>query len=281
MPNIDRVFTSSLLFDNLFGFEELFMGERQSLKKNIYFNLTLNIFDAINGANKTIKVSSSCKCLACNGVGIIKRPNRTKCPNCGGSGLNVYQNGPFLIKSLCMKCSGSGYTNLMLCLNCNGNGSIVKDKNVSLKIPKGTRNGRQLKLSSEGNYISGNYGDLFIKVHVKPHSKFKWIKDDIHINIPISINTCIFGGEINVPGLNKDTNMQVKIPPKTNPRIPYVIKGKGPPIFGKDTCGDYIIHFVTQNSQYNSSKSEKGPIGIKEKLFNIINEINKKVSKKK
>ncbi|OII72516.1 DnaJ domain-containing protein [Cryptosporidium ubiquitum] len=280
MPNIDKIFTSSLLFDNLFGFEDFFRKERQNLTKNIHLKVTINIFDAINGTNKTIKTHSTCKCDVCNGVGIIKRPSATKCPNCGGSGINVYQNGPFLIKTLCMKCSGSGYSNLMLCLNCNGNGSIIKDKSVSLRIPRGTRNGRQLKLSSEGNYALGNYGDLFIKVYVKPHSKLKWIKDDIHISIPISINTCIFGGEINVPGLIKDTSMRVKIPPKTDPRIPYIIKGKGPPIFGKNTHGDYIIHFVTQCSYPDLSKTHKEKIGIKDKLINIISEINKKFQKR-
>ncbi|KAH8582837.1 uncharacterized protein ELE39_003768 [Cryptosporidium sp. chipmunk genotype I] len=280
MPNVDEIFANSLLFDNIFGFGNYFMRERQILRKNIYLKIKVDIFDAINGANKTVKTNSSCKCDACYGFGIIKGPKVAKCSSCGGSGLNVYQNGPLLIKSLCMNCSGTGYSNLMLCTKCNGNGSIFKAKDVLLRIPKGTRNGTQLRLSSEGNFVSGNYGDLFIKVNIKPHSKLKWIKDNIHVDIPVSINTCVFGGEINVPSLIKGTSMQVKIPPKTNPKMPYILKSKGPPIFGKDTYGDYIIHFVTQHSQSDLFKNHKESIGIKDKLLSIINELNRKVSKK-
>ncbi|KAK9173879.1 DnaJ C terminal domain protein [Cryptosporidium meleagridis] len=280
MPNIDEIFMSSSFFDNLFGLGEYFMREKQILRKNIYLNIEVDIFDAINGTSRTLKTNSSFKCDACNGIGVNKGLKIAKCSNCGGSGLNVYHNGPLLIKSLCMKCSGTGYSNLMLCVKCNGSGHIIKDKNVSLRIPRGTKDGTQLKLSSEGNFVSGNYGDLFIKVNIRPNKKLKWIKDNIHVEIPISINTCIFGGEIVVPSLIKGTNMRVKIPPKTNPRVPYILKGKGPPIFGKDTFGDYIIHFSTQNSHSDLFKNYKEPIGIKDKLLSILHELNKKVSKK-
>lgn len=280
MPNINETLTSYFFFDNMFGFGDFIMRERQSLKKNIYLKLNVSIFDAINGTTKTVNTNSSCKCGVCNGVGAIKRPNLTKCPGCGGSGVHVYQNGPFLVRSLCIKCNGTGYSNIMLCLNCNGSGYVIRNRSVSLRIPKGTRNGRQLKLVSGGNYVSGSYGDLFVKVNIEPHSKLKWINNDIHVSVPISINTCIFGGDISVPGLVKGASIQVKIPPKTDPKAPLVLKGKGPPIFGQNTSGDYVIHFVTQFPQSDTFECRSEPIGIKDKVFNIIHDIGKKFQKK-
>ncbi|KAJ1613368.1 DNAJ protein [Cryptosporidium canis] len=280
MPNLDEPLASYFFLDNLFGLGDFIMKEKQNLRKNVHLVLTVSIFDVINGANKTVRTNSSCKCDVCNGIGAIHKPNTVKCLGCGGSGISIYRHGPFLVRSLCMRCSGTGYSNTALCLKCNGNGYIVRNKNISIRIPRGTRDGRQLKFISGGNFVSGSYGDLFVKINVKPHPVLKWIKDDIHVNVPISVNTCIFGGDINVPGLTKDTTIGVKIPPKTNPKIPFVLKGKGPPIFGQNSNGDYIIHFVTKFYQSDIPGGYNNSIGIKDRVFNIINDIGKKISKR-
>lgn len=285
MPSIDEALASFLLFENMFGPGRGWGGvaaarEKQGPRRSVHLKLTVSIFEAINGATKTVETKSSCRCSACNGAGAVKRPSAAKCPGCGGSGVTAFQNGPFLVRSLCFKCSGTGYSHATLCLSCNGSGYVTRSKSVSLRVPKGTRNGRQLRLSSGGSFVSGSCDDLFVKVHVEPHPRLKWIKDDIHVSVPVSSNTCTFGGSVSVPGLVEGASLHVKIPPNTNPKVPFVLKGRGPPISGRNARGDYVIHFVTQFPQQDASRGRGESVGIGERALSAIQEVGRRISKR-
>ncbi|KAF7458405.1 molecular chaperone DnaJ [Cryptosporidium felis] len=245
--NIDELLNKHL-FHDFFETSQSFIKEKGNL--DIYEQLELDIFDSINGTNRAVKINQLCKCIHCDGTGLIKHGGYI-CSNCNGSGRRIRYIGALLVESSCIKCYGMGLLDSILCFNCNGDGSITNHKSLVIEIPKGIKTGQRIIIPKKGHFISGNYGDLIINVKVKPHSKLIWVNNDIHIYLPISLETCMKGGEIQIPDL-KNGNMRVAIPPKTDPNVPFILTAKGPPIFKKNKNGDYIIHFITNIPPHSS-----------------------------
>lgn len=63
----------------------------------------------------------------------------------------------------CTQCHGGGY-----CPNCGGTGIVSTPKTVKVKLPKGTTEGKKVRLKGEGRTDAyGNKGDLYLVVHFK------------------------------------------------------------------------------------------------------------------
>ena len=74
-------------------------------------------------------------------------------------------------------------------------------------------------------------------VHILPNETFEREGDDLHIDVPVDIFTAIAGGETRVPTL--DRPLILKIPPRTNARRSFRLRGKGMPHLGDPkTHGD-------------------------------------------
>lgn len=64
----------------------------------------------------------------------------------------------------CMKCSGAG----SVCSECGGTGIVSKTRTLTVKIPKGVKEGQKIRLKGEGkvdNY--GRKGDLYFTIKLK------------------------------------------------------------------------------------------------------------------
>jgi curved DNA-binding protein len=106
-------------------------------------------------------------------------------------------------------------------------------------IPPGVRTGSRVRLSGQGEpgYNSGTAGDLYLIVHVLPDETFEREGDDLHIDVPVDIFTAVAGGEARIPTL--DRLVILKIPPRTNARRSFRLRGKGMPHLGDPkTHGD-------------------------------------------
>ena len=124
------------------------------------------------------------------------------------------------------------------------NGSAMKlglknGKTVNVKIPKGVKDGQQIKLSGQGERgLSGKAGDALIKVSVKAHPYFRREDDNIMLDLPISLPEAILGGKVNVPTVHG--KVALKIPKGASSGTKMRLKGKG---VGK---GDqYVILKIT------------------------------------
>ena len=67
------------------------------------------------------------------------------------------------------------------------------------------RDRRRMRIRSAGNgepgINGGPPGDLYVEIHIKPHSVFERDGDDLHCQMPIPATTAALGGEIEVPTL--------------------------------------------------------------------------------
>jgi len=110
---------------------------------------------------------------------------------------------------------------------------------IQASIPIGVRTGSRVRLAGQGEpgQNSGLAGDLYLVVNILPNDTFEREGDDLHIDVPVDIFTAIAGGETHVPTLERP--LILKIPPRTNARQSFRLRGKGMPHLGDPkTRGD-------------------------------------------
>ena len=103
---------------------------------------------------------------------------------------------------------------------------------IQAVIPPGVRTGSRVRLSGQGEpgHNKGPAGDLYLIVHILPNETFECEGDDLHIDVPVDIFTAVAGGETRIPTL--DRPLILKIPPRTNARQSFRLRGKGMPHLG-------------------------------------------------
>ena len=115
------------------------------------------------------------------------------------------------------------------CPACGGNGHTLANESLNVKIPTGADTGSRLKLRGKGGAGSrgGPAGDLYIDVTVMPHSIFTRKKNDIYVDLPITISQAVLGGKVDVPTLEGTVSMT--LPPGTDSGKKFKLKGRGIP----------------------------------------------------
>lgn len=140
--------------EEIFGdFESFFnmggMGQGKTRGQDVFMNLDLEFMEAINGANKTVKLFKKGVCTTCKGSKAKPGTAPSKCFQCGGRGTVSYRQGPMTVQVPCAKCRGSGATIKHPCPNCKGMGTQNQDQEIEVKIPKGINNGQSVRLSGK------------------------------------------------------------------------------------------------------------------------------------
>ncbi len=103
---------------------------------------------------------------------------------------------------------------------------------IQAMIPPGVRTGSRVRLSGQGEpgQNNGQNGDLFLLINVLPNVTFEREGDDLHIEVPVDIFTAVAGGETHIPTLERP--LILKIPPRTNARRSFRLRGMGMPLLG-------------------------------------------------
>jgi DnaJ-class molecular chaperone len=111
---------------------------------------------------------------------------------------------------------------------------------LEVTIPPGTRDGQVLRLRGKGRPGSGGGapGDALIEIAVRPHPLFTRKGDDIHVELPISLDQAVLGGRVTVPTPSGPVTMSV--PKWSNSGSILRLKGKGVPRRG-GARGDELV----------------------------------------
>jgi DnaJ-class molecular chaperone len=113
-------------------------------------------------------------------------------------------------------------------------------RTIDVRIPAGVGEGSRIRVAGEGGAgtAGGPSGDLYLRVHMRPHSQFERRGRDLHTRVPVPITTAVLGGEADVPTL-AGGHLRLKIPPGTQNGQVFRLKGQGMPAVGKpDDRGD-------------------------------------------
>lgn len=100
-------------------------------------------------------------------------------------------------------------------------------RSVDIKVPPGIKNGQVIRLSGQGGpgLGAGPKGDALVEVRVATHPYFTRDGNDIHLELPISIDEAIIGGDIQVP--TPRGKLTVRIPRNSSSGTRLRLKGKG------------------------------------------------------
>lgn len=112
---------------------------------------------------------------------------------------------------------------------------------LDVTVPPGISNGNSLRLKGKGltDPEGGPRGDAYVKVRILPHSYFVRQGDDIHLEMPITIDEAILGGKITVPTIHGDVVMPV--PEGANSGQILRLRGKGIKKQGNTKAGDQLL----------------------------------------
>lgn len=123
----------------------------------------------------------------------------------------------------------------------------VNGKNIRITIPAGVENGQTIKIAGHGGAGAngGPAGDLFIKFNIMDDPRFKRQGSDLYSTAKIDLYTAVLGGEITVDTLTG--KVKIKLKPETQNGTRVKLKGKGLPIYKKDTeHGDLYVTYDVQ-----------------------------------
>jgi DnaJ-class molecular chaperone len=103
-------------------------------------------------------------------------------------------------------------------------------RRVEVKIPAGVSDGVRVRAAGQGaaGRAGGGTGDLYIRVHVLDHPRFRREGDDVYVQVPVPLDVALLGGEVMVP-TPKGTQVSLKVPPGTQNRTRLRLRGLGMP----------------------------------------------------
>ncbi len=228
------------------GFQGFSTGGRPgpSRGEDLTADVEISFEEASHGVNKDLEVSRLAECNVCNGNGAQPGSQRKTCKTCNGRGQvqQVRRSGfaQLIQITTCPKCQGQGTIVDKPCKNCAGTGVTRTRTKLQVKIPAGADDGQNLRLRGEGNAVQGGRaGDLFVRIHLKPHPYFKRDGENVLYETKISFPKAALGGELEVPII--DGKARVKIPPGTKAGTIFRLEGKGFPEVDGYGHGDELV----------------------------------------
>jgi molecular chaperone DnaJ len=241
-------------FAEAFGdiFSDIFGGGAGRGRSSVFrgadlrYNLEVSLEQAARGTETKIRIPTMETCETCHGSGAKPGTQPKTCDTCHGSGTVRLSQGFFSIQQTCPTCHGTGKTITDPCATCRGAGRIKKHKTLAVKIPAGVDEGDRIRLSGEGEagVNGGPPGDLYVVIHLKPHSVFQRDGDDLHCEMPISFTQAALGGEIDIPTL--DGSAKIKVPAETQTGQVFRLRGKGIKGVRSSYAGDLMCEVVVE-----------------------------------
>jgi molecular chaperone DnaJ len=241
-------------FAEAFGdiFSDIFGGGQGRGRSSVYrgadlrYNLEITLEHAARGTETKIRIPTMEACETCHGSGAKPGTQPKTCETCHGSGTVRLSQGFFSIQQTCPTCHGGGKMVTDPCPTCRGAGRLKKHKTLAVKIPAGVDEGDRIRLSGEGEagVNGGPPGDLYVVMHLKPHSVFHRDGDDLHCEMPVSYTLAALGGEIEIPTL--DGSAKVKVPAETQTGQVFRLRGKGIKGVRSSYPGDLLCEVVIE-----------------------------------
>ncbi len=242
---------SSFDFSNFGGFQGGFQGgfgdlgdifetvfsaaggaPREERGNDVEVSVTVQLEDVREERKIPISFRTKVKCPECSGSGYNKEKGVKKCAVCNGDGRvkEVKRTilGAFQTVVTCKTCNGRGEIPNENCKKCSGEGRIMSEKTVEIKLPKGVNDGNVIRFAGEGEAArhGGRPGDLYIRIKMAPHKVFTRRGDDLVMSKEISLKDFVLGNKIDIKTISGKT-VSVAVEPGDSLRKEVKVKGEG------------------------------------------------------
>ena len=113
-------------------------------------------------------------------------------------------------------------------------------QNLQVKIPPGVTDGTRIRLSGKGGTGMGGgpAGDLYLRVHIKPHARFRVEGHDLVVEVPVTPWEAALGATVEVPVMDGTVNLKIPAGSQSGQRLR--LRGKGLPKKGSQK-GDLFV----------------------------------------
>jgi molecular chaperone DnaJ len=216
---------------------------------------TLSFSDSLDGTTVALRLPVEGPCPTCHGTGAKAGTVPRVCPSCDGTGQSSRNLGTFGISEPCRECRGRGMVVDDPCPSCSGSGRAMSSRTIQTRIPAGVADGQRIKIAGKGapGERGGPAGDLYVRVHVKPHPVFGRSGADLTVKVPVTFAEAALGAEVKVPA-PRGGQVTVRIPPGTQTGRKFLVRGKG--VRRKDgTNGNLLVTVEVQVPQDLNGKA--------------------------
>lgn len=106
---------------------------------------------------------------------------------------------------------------------------LVRDKNLTVQIPKGITEGQSIRLKRQGSPGTGGLpaGDLYLEVRFRPDPLYRVVGKDLYIELPVAPWEAALGASVKMP--TPAGPIMLKIPPGSNHGRELRVRGRGIP----------------------------------------------------
>ena len=144
-------------------------------------------------------------------------------------------------QALCPVCHGRGVVGQQACPRCGGTGRVIEERELTVNIPPGARDGDRVRLAAQGEpgEDGAPSGDLFIRIRLSPHPRFKIVNEnDLQTEVEVMPWEGVLGTEVRIQAL--DGERVLKIPAGSRGGKRFRIRGQGLPIRGNGRGDLYV-----------------------------------------
>ena len=251
-------------FGDIFeGFGDIFGGGRGRSRtprgRDISIDIEISFKDSVFGVKRSVLIAKIAECDTCKGSGAKPGTDLDTCKTCNGQGkVHETRNsilGQFTSVRNCVACAGMGKVPKEPCAKCSGKGVARREEEIQLAIPEGIDNGEMIRMPQQGEAVKGGIpGDLYVKVHVKPHAVFRKEGNNLVMSMPLKLTDALLGQTATIETID-GKSLEVKVPPLSAVEETLRIRGKGVP--HGSSRGDLLIHVSATLPKKLSGKAKK------------------------
>jgi curved DNA-binding protein len=111
----------------------------------------------------------------------------------------------------------------------DGGHVLVRDKNLTVQIPKGVTEGQSIRLKGQGSPGTGGSpaGDLYLEVRFRPDTLYRVVGKDLYLELPVAPWEAALGASVKMP--TPAGPIMLKVPPGSNHGRELRVRGRGIP----------------------------------------------------
>ncbi len=234
-------------------------GARMKRGRDISVDIEVSFKESILGGKRSVLISKVDKCEVCSGSGAKPGSGEETCKTCNGAG-RIHETrqtimGAIQMQHSCPTCEGSGKVPKEKCEACKGHGVLKREVEINVDIPRGIDGGEMIRMPGMGEAVKGGVsGDLYIKVHVKPHAVYRKEGPNLIMDMPVKLTDALLGTNVSITTID-DKVLEVKVPPMTKTEEVLRIRGRG--VNYGEGAGDLLIRVTAILPKKLSGKAKK------------------------
>jgi molecular chaperone DnaJ len=201
--------------------------------------------DVVSGVEKKVVIKLLDPCDRCEGKGAEPGSKSQQCATCNGLGeVRRAQRsffGQVVTVGTCPACRGEGRIVQSPCKKCRGEGQMRVDHEIAVKIPPGVATGQYMTLRGVGNagVRGAPRGDIHVLFEVADDPRFERDGDDLYTELLVTYSQLVLGAELSAPTVTGHASFIM--PSSTQSGHVFHLRGRGLPRVNGGGAGDLHV----------------------------------------